>query len=269
MTLTTQKNTTITELHDTQQLCKMLMASPHYSRIGAEGIFAIVETAKSLGIDQRLALSGGLYYQKGKVEMSARLMNSLIRSQKHSITRDKKSDSNICILHGRRSDNGDTWTESFSMEEAKAAGLLIRKKDRNTGAEINGPWQLFPRDMLFARALSRLARQLFPDIIGNVYVEGEIQLDASIPSPDDVPPAPVEAPATPAVITEIEARELEEMLASDPTYKGTLLNLLKNKCDIDGFNNMPREVYEKVLARIQRKKQEDLQAEYAAVEGGF
>jgi hypothetical protein len=28
--------------------------------------------------------------------------------------------------------------------------------------------------MLFARSISRLARQLFPDVIGNCYVEGEV-----------------------------------------------------------------------------------------------
>ena len=160
-----------TELANTKQLCEMLMKTSHYSKMGQEGIFAVVEAAKSLDVDPRQALGGGLYYVKGKVEMSSRMMNALIRSKKHSITRDKRSDEKICILHGKRADNGDTWTESFSLEDASRAGLLG-----------NNVWKIYPKDMLFARALSRLARQLFPDVIGNCYVEGEIALDKTIKS---------------------------------------------------------------------------------------
>lgn len=183
------------DLEDTHKMCALLMRTPHYAKMGQEGIFAIIETSKSLGIDPRTALQGGLYYVKGKVEMSARMMNSLIRSRKHSITRDAKSDDTICILHGKRSDNGDTWTESFSLKEAEKAGLV-----RN-----GGPWQTFTRDMLFARALSRLARQLFPDIIGNCYVEGEIALDPNIPSIQDVI-------SEPTVVEKVEPKISEDQL---------------------------------------------------------
>jgi hypothetical protein len=160
---------TTQKLINTQTLCAQLMRTPHYAKLGSEGIFAVVSAASTLGIDPFTALDGGLYYVKGKVEMSARTMNGLIRSKKHSITKDKKSDDTICILHGKRSDNGDTWTESFSWAEAVKAGL-----------DKNPVWKNYTRDMLFARALSRLARQLFPDIIGNVYVEGEITYDHTI-----------------------------------------------------------------------------------------
>lgn len=149
--------------NQSRDLCVALMKSGHYAKMGNDGIFAIVETAKSIGVDPLQALNGGMYYVKGKVEMTARMMNSIIRSKKHSIMRDEKSDEKICILHGKRSDNGDVWTESFSIEEAQRAGLLK-----------NDVWKFYPKDMLFARALSRLARQLFPDVIGNCYIEGEI-----------------------------------------------------------------------------------------------
>ncbi len=181
------------DLENTQIMCSLLMQTPHYAKLGPDGVFAIIETAKSLGIDVRLALGGGLYYVKGKVEMSARLMNSMIRSNKHSIMRDEKSDDKICILHGRRADNGDVWTESFSMAEASKAGLT-----KST------PWQNFARDMLFARALSRLARQLFPDVIGNCYVEGEISYDVNIKeNTDTIEPIPKE-PVTQEQIGTIE-----------------------------------------------------------------
>jgi len=164
----------LTDLTATHELCALLMKTPHYAKMGSEGIFAVVETAKSLGIDPRIALGGGLYYARGKVEMSARAMGALIRKHKHSITKDSKSTETVCILHGRRADNGDCWTASFSMAEAQKAGLTK-----------NQTWQMYAQDMLYARALTRLARQLFPDIIGNVYIDGEIEIDNSFKNVDE------------------------------------------------------------------------------------
>lgn len=240
----TKGNDYLNELANTQQLCNMLMKTPHYAKMGPEGIFAVVETAKSLGIDPRQALGGGLYYVKGKVEMSARMMNSLIRSRKHSVTRDKKSDEQICILHGKRSDNGDTWTESFSIQDATRAGLM--------GSAV---WKTYPKDMLFARALSRLARQLFPDIIGNCYVEGEIQFDPGIKDLADISELPqIEAPGAPksSSISEEQHKNLSFFLGQVPEYKQTIVEFLAKK----GINNlweMPTEMYDKIVKKAQEK----------------
>jgi hypothetical protein len=157
-----EENNTVAAVHETMQICKMLMETSHYKKMGQEGIFAIVQKAKSIGVDPLDALNGGFYFVQGKVELTATMMNDLIRRKGHSITKDKKSDEKVCILHGKRKDNGDTWSESFSIEDAKLAGIY-----RNQ-------WLKYPKDMLFARALSRLARQLFPDVIKGCYVDGEI-----------------------------------------------------------------------------------------------
>lgn len=54
---------------------------------------------------------------------------------------------------------------SFSMEEAAKAGL--------TGK--SGPWQSFPKNMLFARAMSNGAKQYCPDVFGMpVYTPDEV-----------------------------------------------------------------------------------------------
>lgn len=157
------ENNSLIELQETQKLCQLLIQTPHYKKIGSEGIYAIVQKARSVGVNPLDALNGSFYYVQGKVEMTAGMMNDLIRREGHSITKDKKSDDKICILHGKRKDNGDTWSESFSIEDAKLAGIY-----RNQ-------WLKYPKDMLFARALSRLARQLFPDVIKGCYVDGEIK----------------------------------------------------------------------------------------------
>jgi len=234
----------LTELQQTKSLCDLLIKTPHYANMGPEGIFAIVETAKALDIDPRQALGGGLYFVKGRVEMSSRMMGALIRAQRHSITRDSKSDDTICILHGKRSDTKDCWTESFSMEEAKKAGLL----------EHFSPWITFPRDMLYARALSRLARQLFPDIIGNCYVQGEIAEDPNIP--DAPAPSIVEDPRTvkevedPRTVKEVE--ELENVLDQLPEYC-TEIKAFLQKRDITKFCDIPKSLYCKILERAKEK----------------
>ena len=111
------------ELESTQRLCSALMKTPHYAKLGDVGIFAVVQKAKTLNIHPLDALNGGLWVLQGKVEMSSQLMNQLIRQAGHSITKDQRSDDKICILHGRRIDTQDTWTESFSIEDAKRAGI--------------------------------------------------------------------------------------------------------------------------------------------------
>lgn len=171
-----KESNSLVELQETQKLCQLVMQTPHYKKIGVEGIYAIVQKAKSIGVDPLDALNGSFYFVQGKVELTSTMMNDLIRRRGHSITKDKKSDETICILHGKRKDNGDTWCESFSIEDAKQAGIY-----RNQ-------WIKYPKDMLFARALSRLARQLFPDVIKGCYVQEEIAqaLEATIEAPQFV-----------------------------------------------------------------------------------
>jgi hypothetical protein len=233
----------LVHLQETHRLCALLMKTPHYAKMGPEGVFAIVETAKSLGIDTRLALSGGLYYAKGRVEMSARMMNALIRSKGHSITKDKRSDEKICILHGRRSDNGDTWTECFSLDDAKTAGLAG-----------NAVWKTYTRDMLFARALSRLARQLFPDVIGNVYVEGEISLDPNIKNAPEAPEIVSEEVQEIDVISVDEAEALSLLIGDDADFRDNLMRFLDKNFGVGSLDQMPRKVYNKVLKRINGKE---------------
>lgn len=147
-------------------ICNQLLTLPHYKKIGAEGILSVLMVADALGVDKRLALNGALYMAKsGCIEMKAATMAMLIRKKGHLVTKDEKSTNKICILHGKRADNGNEWTSSYSVEDAVQAGLL---------GNYDNAWKKYTQDMLYNRALSRLARQLFSDVIGNCYVEGEI-----------------------------------------------------------------------------------------------
>lgn len=166
------------EMQVFQCLAKHACESKLYRNYGdVNGIMITILAARELGISPMLALNGGLNLINGKMEISARLMNALMRKNGISITIKQSTDS-ICTISGTRSDSGDTIVSTYTIEEAQKAGLV----------KSGGGWTKNPKDMLFARAISRLARQLAPDIIGGCYVEGEIRAtDAEISVPTDIP----------------------------------------------------------------------------------
>ena len=128
-----------------------------------EGLLMIMFTAMSYGLDPIQALNNGLYLLNGNVELPAHTIAALIRKNGHHFEPLEMSDKK-CILKGTRKDNGGTWTETYTMEDARVAGLA--GKDN---------WKKHPGAMLYARCLSRLGKHLFSDAIKNAYVEGEIR----------------------------------------------------------------------------------------------
>ena len=129
---------------------------------GKNAILAIFLTARSLDIDPMLAISGGIFCVQGRTMLSSSLMNMMIRRQGHSIKK-KIGDETTCHLIGKRRDNGDEMESIFTIKMAERAGLLK-----------NDVWKSYPERMLFSRALSNLAKDLFPDCIGNSLCEGEM-----------------------------------------------------------------------------------------------
>ncbi len=159
-------------------MAEQAVSSKMYKGIGEKaGVMMIMLAARELGIPPMQALNGGLNIIQGKVEISARMMNALIRKSGHQISVKENSDS-LCTLAGKRCDTGETLTVTFSVADAQKAGLV----------KTGGGWTKFPKDMCFARALSRLARQLFSDVIGIGYVEGEIKAtDVDVIVPEEIP----------------------------------------------------------------------------------
>lgn len=98
----------------------------------------------------------------GKPTLDAQGMAALIRGAGHSIMGETSNES--ATVTGKRADNGDTMSVTFTIDDAKRAGLVK-----------NGPWTQYPSSMLWARAVSKLARELFPDVLmGMSYVPEEI-----------------------------------------------------------------------------------------------
>jgi hypothetical protein len=146
-------------------IAKQAAESKMYRNYGDQaGIMMTILAARELGIPPMLALNGGIANIQGKLEISARLMNALMRRAGIKIVIRESTDEK-CTLTGSRSDSQDLATVSYTIQDAQRAGLV----------KSGGGWTKFPKDMCFARAISRLARQIAPDIIGGCYVEGEIR----------------------------------------------------------------------------------------------
>lgn len=177
-------------------MAEQAVSSKMYRGIGERaGVMMIMLSARELGIPPMQALNGGINIINGKAEISARMMSALIRKNGHEIKIKEISDTS-CTLIGIRADTKQQEEASFTVADAQKAGLV----------KPGGGWVKCPKDMCFARALSRLARQLFSDVIGIGYVEGEIKAsEAELSLPDDIPSIEVHNP-------EQEQEELQKLL---------------------------------------------------------
>jgi hypothetical protein len=178
-------------------MAEQAVTSKMYRGVGEKaGVMMIMLSARELGISPMAALNGGLNIINGKVEMSAKIMGALIRKAGHQFE-PVESNENLCILKGKRGDTGEMQMAKFTIEEAKVAGLI----------KPNGGWVKWPEDMCYARALSRLARRLFSDVIGMGYVEGEISGQKAF---NEAPKA--EEETTPTVQVDVEPIDYEKKL---------------------------------------------------------
>lgn len=144
-------------------------------------ILACVATGRELGLGDLESLRM-IYVVDGKPTLSAEVMTKLARRNGHSIQAEYGE--GRVTVHGKRADNGDEMTVTWTMSMAKRAGLDGKQN-----------WTKYPESMLWARAVSQLCRMLFPDVLGGVsHTPDEVELTAEgrIEEATDVGPVDVE-----------------------------------------------------------------------------
>lgn len=149
---------------------KELLKTPRFKSYSEEEMWNLLLFGESINLDESITLGGEIRCVGNKIEMSPILMISLIKSKGHTITKDEKSNKEMCILHGERGDNGNPWTVSFSRKEV------------DTGNQLpwDPRWKTHPEEKLFCRALSQLAFYLFTDVIGSAGVDGDLEIERII-----------------------------------------------------------------------------------------
>lgn len=177
----------ILNLNDMDMLikyCEIMAKAPAYAAMGGmPGIFALVMTAKELGIGPMTALNGGMYLippgvdKEGKpkgqptVMMAAKTMSMMIWKAKHKIEVIECTNT-VVTLKGTRADNGVSMTVTMTMDKAKQAGLT---HDLYGKPKIWSTWFKNSEDMLWKTCVAKLGRRLFTDVIGNCYEPAEFE----------------------------------------------------------------------------------------------
>ncbi len=109
----------------------------------------------------------GIYLVNGKLALQAGVMSSLVkRSTKYDYTVDELTETvcKISFYDTTKEDHRLLGISEFTFKDAAKAGLV--NKDN---------WKNYPKNMLFARALSNGARWYCPDVICGWYTAEELQ----------------------------------------------------------------------------------------------
>jgi hypothetical protein len=151
-----------------------------------EAAFAIILAGRELGLTAMQSLRS-LHIIEGKVVLSADLMAALVvKSPLCEYFQMVESTNSIARYVAKRV-RGKETPMSFSMEDAKLAGVTGKNN-----------WKTYPAAMLRARCIAALARVVFPDLLLGVYDNDEIQTASTMPSAREAGPTdPIEPPAEP------------------------------------------------------------------------
>lgn len=90
------------------------------------------------------------------------MASGLVKGMKYAFT--GEGDTLACTFYIKRKGVAEYQEWTYSMEDAKKAGLLN-----------NPTWKAHPKKMLFNRARTWCMRNTFPDVIGNIYTKEEIE----------------------------------------------------------------------------------------------
>ncbi len=134
-----------------------------------------IMAGKELGLSAFQSVSG-IYMVNGRLALQAGVMSSLVkRSKKYDYTVDELTTElcKITFYDISREQERPLGISEFTFKDAAKAGLV--NKDN---------WKSYPKNMLFARALSNGARWYCPDVICGWYTVEETQ---------DIEQGPIEA----------------------------------------------------------------------------
>lgn len=140
------------------------------TRDAAQAIVKVMAGAE-LGFPA-IASMTGVYIVKGKVSLSANLMAAAIKRSGKYDYKVKRLDANACEIEFF--EIGESiGVSTFTMTEAKEAKLHQDYRDNQWKDKLT--WKNFPRNMLFARAMSNGAKWFCPDIFGGpIYTPDEL-----------------------------------------------------------------------------------------------
>jgi hypothetical protein len=132
----------------------------------AEQAFAKIVVGRELGLSPAQAMTG-LHLVEGNVQAHYATLGLFVRSNDYDY-KIVEHTNDVCSIDFFDPNGELLGNSSFSIEDAMTAGLTGR------GAKM---YEKFPRNMLFARAMSNGVKWFCPEVLGGVpvYFEGEIE----------------------------------------------------------------------------------------------
>lgn len=158
-------------------------------------VTAAILYSRELGLAPMTGL-GSTHVIEGKAGISAELMRALILQTGHDLEI-LESTREVCRMRGRRR-GSETWTEaSWTIQEARNTKVFLSKEKGWGALASKSQWVSWPADMLLARATTRLARMIFPDVIHGLRSTEELQdmsevEEVAVPGIVAAAPAPVQ-----------------------------------------------------------------------------
>lgn len=194
-----------TNVQELEALGKMCAASGFFqdARQAAQAMVKIA-AGQELGLAPIQSMTG-IHVIKNRVTLSANLMAALLKKAGYR-WKMVQFDDTVCSLVMIDPHGTEVGPSSFSMADAKKAGIA-------TGEN----WQKYPRNMLFARAISNAARWYAPEVITGCYTPEEmgsgIVDDAVEMAPND-PHSPVETVETVETdVVDVEPKAYNDAMA--------------------------------------------------------
>lgn len=196
--------------------------------------FVKVLAGKELGIPAFASMTG-IHLIQGKPALSANLMAALIKGSGKYRYKKIKHTSEVCELEFFElwQNNWESLgISSFSKDDAQAAGLLAG----------NPNWKKYPKNMLFARAISNGFREFCPDLALGAPIYNPDELGAEISESGNVVDVEVTKPQPSlsedrkkagiawAVSQNLPQSEAEQ-IANKATSEKELADLLKKAID--------------------------------------
>lgn len=153
-------------MRDAQLLAKHMYDSRMFSAYGSpQAVLATIMVGRELGLPAMASLRN-IHNIEGKHALSAALMVALvIKSGLAEYFEPVEFDHLKATFVTKRRGGRKEIFLTHTIEHAVAAQLV--KKDSN--------WQKIPTEMLMARAQSRLARLVYPDLLAGLYTPDELE----------------------------------------------------------------------------------------------
>ena len=156
-------------------------------------VMAAMLKGRALGIDPVTSLAN-ITVVNGRVTIGGALILGLVRKH-HACAEltyrwEGEDKTRAAIVRARRVDEREATEHRFGWDDAMRAGLA--------GKDV---YRAYADDMLLWRAVARMGRRQFPDILAGCYVPGEVVEVEAAESP--APPPTVEPPPVDPLLAEL------------------------------------------------------------------